>query len=141
MNAPAGTSAIAVPTRLGPLRVEMADSGPPAVLWHSLFVDSTTWARVREPLASVRRLLLVDGPGHGHNPPVARPFTLDDCAVDAECRAEAHGIASVAEIPRANSPARPVRPEGAPSVAFPDLREMAPRRLVQASRPRVSSPA
>ncbi len=80
MNAPAGTSAIAVPTRLGPLRVQMAGAGPPAVLWHSLFVDSTTWARVREPLASVRRLLLVDGPGHGHNPPVARRFTLDDCA-------------------------------------------------------------
>ena len=43
--------------------------------------------------------------------------------------------------PRANSPARPVRPEGAPSVAFPDLREMAPRRLAQSSRPRVSLPA
>ncbi len=80
MNAPAGTSATVVPTRLGPLRVQIAGSGPPAVLWHSLFVDSTTWARVREPLAAVRRLLLVDGPGHGHNPPVARRFTLDDCA-------------------------------------------------------------
>jgi pimeloyl-ACP methyl ester carboxylesterase len=36
--------------------------------------------RVREPLATVRRLLLVDGPGHGRNPPVARRFTLDECA-------------------------------------------------------------
>jgi pimeloyl-ACP methyl ester carboxylesterase len=80
MDEPAGTSVTSVPTRLGPLRVEIVGSGPPAVLWHSLFADSTTWARVRQPLASVRRLLLVDGPGHGHNPPVARRFTLDDCA-------------------------------------------------------------
>jgi pimeloyl-ACP methyl ester carboxylesterase len=80
MDEPGRPSVTSVPTRLGPLRVEMAGAGPPAVLWHSLFADSTTWARVREPLASVRRLLLVDGPGHGHNPPVARRFTLDDCA-------------------------------------------------------------
>jgi pimeloyl-ACP methyl ester carboxylesterase len=80
MDEPAGASVTSVPTRLGPLRVETAGAGPPAVLWHSLFVDSTTWARVRQPLASVRRLLLVDAPGHGHNPPVARRFTLDDCA-------------------------------------------------------------
>jgi pimeloyl-ACP methyl ester carboxylesterase len=80
VDEPAGTPVTSVPTRLGPLRVETAGAGPPAVLWHSLFVDSTTWVRVREPLASVRRLLLVDAPGHGHNPPVARRFTLDDCA-------------------------------------------------------------
>ena len=80
MDEPASTSMTSVPTRLGPLRVETVGSGPPAVLWHSLFVDSTTWVRVRQPLASVRRLLLVDGPGHGRNPPVARRYTLDDCA-------------------------------------------------------------
>ena len=80
MDEPGRTSVTSVPTRLGPLRVQIAGAGPPAVLWHSLFVDSTTWARVREPLASVRRLLLVDGPGHGHNPPAGRRFTLDDCA-------------------------------------------------------------
>lgn len=80
MDEPAGTTVTSVPTRLGPLRVETAGSGPPAVLWHSLFVDSATWVRVRQPLASVRRLLLIDGPGHGYNPPVARRYTLDDCA-------------------------------------------------------------
>jgi pimeloyl-ACP methyl ester carboxylesterase len=80
MDEPAGASVTSVPTRLGPLRVETAGAGPPAVLWHSLFVDSTTWARVRQPLATARRLLLIDAPGHGHNPPVARRFTLDDCA-------------------------------------------------------------
>jgi pimeloyl-ACP methyl ester carboxylesterase len=80
MCEPAGISFTSVPTRLGPLRVQIAGSGPPAVLWHSLFVDSTTWVRVRQPLAAVRRLLFVDGPGHGRNPPVGRRFTLDDCA-------------------------------------------------------------
>ena len=80
MDEPGRTSVTSVPTRLGPLRVETAGAGPPAVLWHSLFVDSTTWVRVRGPLASVRRLLLVDGPGHGDNPPVGHRFTLDECA-------------------------------------------------------------
>lgn len=80
MDDSARGSVISVPTRLGPLRVETAGSGPPAVLWHSLFVDSTTWVRVREPLAATRRLLLIDGPGHGRNPRVGRRFTLDDCA-------------------------------------------------------------
>ncbi len=57
MDEPGRTSVTSVPTRLGPLRVQIAGAGPPAVLWHSLFVDSTTWVRVRGPLASVRRLL------------------------------------------------------------------------------------
>ncbi|MEJ2859450.1 MULTISPECIES: alpha/beta fold hydrolase [unclassified Saccharothrix] len=69
-----------VPTRLGPLNVRVTGAGPVAVLWHSLFVDSTTWREVEGPLAGERRLVLVDGPGHGPNPPPARRFTLDDCA-------------------------------------------------------------
>jgi pimeloyl-ACP methyl ester carboxylesterase len=73
------TSAAIVPTRLGSLHVESVGSGPPAVLWHSLFVDSATWDRVRAPLAAERRLILIDGPNHGGSPPVGRPFTLEDC--------------------------------------------------------------
>jgi pimeloyl-ACP methyl ester carboxylesterase len=69
-----------VPTRLGSLRVETCGSGPPAVLWHSLFADSSTWDRVRRPLAAARRLLLIDGPAHGGSPPVPRAFTLAECA-------------------------------------------------------------
>jgi pimeloyl-ACP methyl ester carboxylesterase len=80
MGDPADVTATTVPTRLGPLHVQTLGSGPPAVLWHSLFVDSTTWVRVRQPLAAERRLVLIDGPAHGHNPPVDRRFTLDDCA-------------------------------------------------------------
>jgi pimeloyl-ACP methyl ester carboxylesterase len=79
MGGPAYISATQVPTRLGPLHVQTAGSGPPAVLWHSLFVDSTTWVRVVRPLAATRRLVLIDGPAHGDNPPVPHRFTLDDC--------------------------------------------------------------
>ena len=60
--------------------MQTVGSGPPAVLWHSLFVDSATWMRVRQPLAATRRLVLIDGAAHGRNPPVPRRFTLGDCA-------------------------------------------------------------
>ena len=77
------TSAAIVPTRVGSLHVETVGSGPPAVLWHSLFVDSATWNRVRAPLAAERRLILIDGPNHGGSPPARRPFTLEDCVESA----------------------------------------------------------
>ncbi|HEX6678312.1 MAG TPA: alpha/beta fold hydrolase [Actinomycetes bacterium] len=79
MDQPTHRAATTVPTRLGPLHVQTIGAGPPAVLWHSLFVDSTTWTRVQQPLAGMRRLVLVDGPAHGHNPPVPHRFTLEDC--------------------------------------------------------------
>lgn len=80
MAQPAKTSTATVATRLGPLHVQTAGSGLPAVLWHSLFVDSTTWNLLLAPLAAERRLVLIDGPNHGGSPPVRHPFTLDDCA-------------------------------------------------------------
>jgi pimeloyl-ACP methyl ester carboxylesterase len=79
MNQPAPTTSISITTRVGPLNVQMAGSGPPALLWHSLFVDSTTWDRLRPRLATDRRLVLVDGPNHGANPRRKIPFSLDDC--------------------------------------------------------------
>jgi pimeloyl-ACP methyl ester carboxylesterase len=81
-----------VPTRLGPLRVRTIGSGSPALLWHSLFVDSTTWTRVSQRLAGVRRLMIVDGPNHGTNPPANRRFTLNDCVGVAEDIFEYFGI-------------------------------------------------
>ena len=68
-----------VVTRLGPLNVRTTGAGPTALLWHSLFVDSTTWVRVEPGLAIHRRLILVDGPCHGANPPLRGPVSLDDC--------------------------------------------------------------
>jgi pimeloyl-ACP methyl ester carboxylesterase len=69
-----------VPTRLGTLRVEASGTGRPAVLWHSLFVDSTSWDRARAPLGQSRRLFMIDGPSHGASAPATRRFTLDECA-------------------------------------------------------------
>lgn len=69
-----------VPTRLGRLHVEVLGEGPVLVLWHSLFVDSRTWARLLPDLASRHRLVVVDGPSHGGSAPVRRRFTLQDCA-------------------------------------------------------------
>jgi len=69
-----------VPTRLGDLRVEVCGAGPTAVLWHSLFVDSTTWERLRGPLSAVRRLVIIDGPSHGGSAAASRIFTLEECA-------------------------------------------------------------
>jgi hypothetical protein len=39
-----------VPTALGRLNVRIVGSGPPALLWHSMFVDSTSWQRVEPPI-------------------------------------------------------------------------------------------
>lgn len=79
MNGGHAASDSTVITRLGPLNVRATGAGPTALLWHSLFVDSTTWARVEPGLANHRRLILVDGPCHGTNPPVPGPLNLDDC--------------------------------------------------------------
>jgi pimeloyl-ACP methyl ester carboxylesterase len=69
-----------VPTRVGTLRVDASGTGRPAVLWHSLFVDSATWNRVRVALGESRRLFMIDGPSHGGSAPMTRRFTLDECA-------------------------------------------------------------
>jgi pimeloyl-ACP methyl ester carboxylesterase len=79
-------------TRLGRLNVEVDGSGPPAVLWHSLFVDSTSWRRLRPRLAAARRLILIDGPGHGPNPAPPGPFSPADCAAAAVEVIEALGV-------------------------------------------------
>ncbi|GAA1894135.1 alpha/beta fold hydrolase [Asanoa iriomotensis] len=79
-----------VATRVGRLNVAVEGSGPPAVLWHSLFVDSTTWARLRPSLAATRTLVLIDGPGHGRSGAAPGPYTLSDCAVAA--REVLHGL-------------------------------------------------
>jgi pimeloyl-ACP methyl ester carboxylesterase len=67
-------------TSLGNLAVRVVGIGPPALLWHSLFVDSSTWDRVLAPLAEKRTLLLVDGPSHGRSESRTERFSLADCA-------------------------------------------------------------
>ena len=72
-----------VSTNLGPLHVGHAGSGAPAVLWHSLWVDSRSWGPLVNALGAHRRVVVIDGPGYGRSSPIHRDFTLDDCATAA----------------------------------------------------------
>lgn len=75
-----------IETTVGPLAVrihEMRPGLPTALLWHSLFVDSRTWARVEDELGAERRLIEIDGPGHGRSGDPGRRYSMDDCAVAA----------------------------------------------------------
>ena len=69
-----------VSTCIGQLHVEQAGSGPPAVLWHSLWVDSRSWGPLVDALGVHRRVVTIDGPGYGRSSPIRRDFTLEDCA-------------------------------------------------------------
>lgn len=72
-----------IATRVSSLAVRVRGDGPPAVLWHSLFVDDQTWGRVEEELARDRRLVIITGPGHGTSGDPGHRYSLDDCAVAA----------------------------------------------------------
>ena len=75
-----------VPTRLG--RLAVRDIGPartvvdktPVVLWHSMFVDGTSWIRVLPALAAHRRVVVVDGPSHGASDPLVEAADIGACA-------------------------------------------------------------
>jgi pimeloyl-ACP methyl ester carboxylesterase len=66
--------------------------GPVAVLWHSLFVDDSTWNRVEDDLARARRLVIITGPGHGASADPGRRYTMDECAEAAADVLAALGI-------------------------------------------------
>ena len=74
-----------VDTKVGRLHVELDGDGPPAVLWHSLFVDSATWSALRVVLRADRQLIIIDGPGHGKSSAPPPDFDLAECA-DAAIR-------------------------------------------------------
>ena len=81
-----------IDTKLGRLHVEVDGEGPAAVLWHSLFVDSSSWSRLRGLLRDDRRLVLIDGPGHGKSGFPAADFDLDACAEAAIQVLDAVGV-------------------------------------------------
>ncbi|MET0692811.1 MAG: alpha/beta hydrolase [Propionibacteriaceae bacterium] len=81
-----------VPTRLGRIAVHELGSGPVAVLWHSMFVDSSSWDRVVEPLSAHRRLLVVDGPGYGRSDELRRTSTIAEAARAAEDLLDVLGV-------------------------------------------------
>lgn len=74
---------VRVRTRVGSLSVRQVGEGPVALLWHSLFIDSTSWQRVEAELAKHRRLVLIDGPGHGPSGDPGHRYTMADCAAAA----------------------------------------------------------
>lgn len=68
-----------VETKVGDLHVTTLGDGPAAVLWHSLFLDSTCWDELVEQLSEHRTLILIDGPGHGLSGDTPPEFSLADC--------------------------------------------------------------
>jgi pimeloyl-ACP methyl ester carboxylesterase len=86
-----------VPTSVGNLAVRVTGSGPPTVLWHSLFVDSTTWAPLRSHLVGYRQVISIDGPGHGASAAVPRRITMEECAEAAITVLDVLGVAEPAD--------------------------------------------
>lgn len=70
-----------VPTLLGSLYVDETGSGPPVVMWPSLFCDGTSLRPQAEELARDHRVLVVDPPGHGRTPAPPARFRLEDTAI------------------------------------------------------------
>jgi pimeloyl-ACP methyl ester carboxylesterase len=73
-----------VSTDLGRLHVRRTGTGPPVVLWHSLFVDSRSWGPLVDVLARDRTVYAIDGPSHGKSEAVHRDFTIEECVASAE---------------------------------------------------------
>ncbi|MGZ5379809.1 MAG: alpha/beta fold hydrolase [Mycobacterium sp.] len=73
-----------VSTDLGRLHVRRSGTGPPVVLWHSLFVDSRSWGPLADALARDRTVYSIDGPSHGKSDAVRRDFTFAELVVAAE---------------------------------------------------------
>lgn len=63
----AGIEPTFVRTSLGRIAVHVLGAGRPTVLWHSMWVDGSSWGFVLPALLPGRRLLVVDGPGWGRS--------------------------------------------------------------------------
>lgn len=73
-----------VSTDLGRLHVRRTGTGPPVVLWHSLFVDSRSWGPLIDVLARDRTVYTIDGPSHGKSEAVRRDFTFEELVAAAQ---------------------------------------------------------
>ena len=81
-----------IPTAVGALAVGTEGDGQPTVLWHSLFVDDSSWDAFAAPLTADRRLIRITGPDHGASEPTLQSFTNEDCASAAIDVLDALGI-------------------------------------------------
>src|SRR4051794_5224430 len=73
-----------VSTDLGRLRVRCTGTGPPVVLFHSLFVDSRSWGSLVDTLAQGHTVYTIDAPSHGKSEAVERDFTFDELVAAAQ---------------------------------------------------------
>lgn len=83
-----------VDTVVGRLHVNRSgpDTGPPTVLWHSLFLDSRSWCGLDAALTRSRHVITIDGPSHGRSEAIDRDFTFDDCVTAARQVLDALGV-------------------------------------------------
>ena len=72
-----------IETRVGRLAVRVVGDGPTAVLWPSLFMDERSWDRLLPTLTQDRRLVIINGPGHGASGDPGRRYSLHDCVTAA----------------------------------------------------------
>ncbi len=84
-----------IQTRVGRLHVRISGSGAPALLWHSMFVDSSSWARVIPSLETRRTLIVIDGPSSGASEPLRRLSSIAACAEAAIEVLDALGVDEV----------------------------------------------
>ncbi|HEY0373774.1 MAG TPA: alpha/beta hydrolase, partial [Amnibacterium sp.] len=85
-----------VPTSLGRVAVHVLGAGRPTVLWHSMFVDGSSWGFLLPALLPGRRLLVVDGPGCGRSDRLRRTVRVSD------------SVAAAVEVLTALAPGTPV---------------------------------
>ena len=82
-----------ISTSLGEIAVQVVGDGPQkVVLWPAIFTDHHIYDRLVDGLASAATFVLIDGPGHGRSPGVAREFTLGETAAAMLSVMDALGI-------------------------------------------------
>lgn len=72
-----------IETTVGTLAVHVVGDGPVAVLWPSLFMDGRSFDRFLTCLIPRRRVVVIDGPGHGASSDPGRRYSTADCALAA----------------------------------------------------------
>jgi 3-oxoadipate enol-lactonase len=69
-----------VQTSLGRIRIRVGGEGPALLFWPSLLMDGSMWLAQAAYFMTRYRVVLVDPPGHGDSEPLARSFSLAECA-------------------------------------------------------------
>lgn len=70
-----------VNTALGRLHLSLTGQGPWMLCWPSLLMDGRMWQAQAAHFGSRYRVVCIDPPGAGGSEPLARHFTLEECAL------------------------------------------------------------